>query len=235
MPVLTGRIDRRILINYRVAPECVSALLPEFLEPLIINGYASAGICLLRLKDVRVKGLPAFAGVSSENAAHRFLVRFRGSDERYGVYIPRRETNSLLNVFVAGKLFSWPHYPADFQVEEGRELCVCMSSDDGLSKLNIKASRCDHFPADSMFDSFADASRWFQRCSIGISPSETAGRFISTELKTKTWTMSPLKITALKSSYFDNKTMFPADALHFDNALLMEGIEHEWVNSQMWL
>jgi hypothetical protein len=52
LPVLDGIIDRRILVNYRVKPEVVKALLPPHLDPWVINGYASAGICLLRLKNV---------------------------------------------------------------------------------------------------------------------------------------------------------------------------------------
>lgn len=37
MPVLNGIIDRRILINYRVKPDLVKALLPPHLEPLCWN------------------------------------------------------------------------------------------------------------------------------------------------------------------------------------------------------
>ena len=107
LPALDGIIDRRILINYRVTPEVVKALLPPHLEPLIVNGYASAGICLIRLKDIGVKHTPSFFRINSENAAYRFLVRWKkcGQDGP-GVYIPRRNTDSWLNVFVAGRLFS---------------------------------------------------------------------------------------------------------------------------------
>ena len=67
MPVLNGIIDRRMLINYRVHPYVVKALLPEHLDPLIINGFASAGICLLRLKNIGVKHSPSFLRITSEN------------------------------------------------------------------------------------------------------------------------------------------------------------------------
>lgn len=32
----------------------------------------------------------------------------------------------------------------------------------------------------------------------------------------------------IKSSYFENEAMFPKGSVHFDNALLMTNIEHEW-------
>ena len=120
LPVLNGIIDRRILINYRINPEVVKSLLPPHLDPLIINGYASGGICLLRLKNIGLKYSLSFSRITSENAAHRFLITYRkGKEIVKGVYIPRRDTDSQLNVLLAGKLFSWPHYPAVFEVEEG--------------------------------------------------------------------------------------------------------------------
>jgi hypothetical protein len=76
MPVLGGWIDRRILVNYRVNPEVVQKLLPPHLEPLIVKGYASGGICLLRLRGLGVTHSPALLRINSENAAHRSCSSF---------------------------------------------------------------------------------------------------------------------------------------------------------------
>src|SRR5688500_4104464 len=105
LPAVNGLIDRRSLINHRVRPAVVKKLLPAHLEPLVINGYASAGICLLRLKNIGIKHSPQFLRITSENAAHRFLVTYteNGSTVQ-GVYIPRRDTDSMLNVLLAGKM-----------------------------------------------------------------------------------------------------------------------------------
>lgn len=46
LPVMNGIIDRRILINYRVKPEVIKALLPSHLEPLIVNGYGAKALKL---------------------------------------------------------------------------------------------------------------------------------------------------------------------------------------------
>src|SRR5688572_21828315 len=111
LPVLDGIIDRRILLNYRVNPKVIKSLLPHHLDPIVINGYASACICLLRLKNIGIKYSLPFLRITSENAAHRFLIKWiDNGKEMHGVYIPRRDTDSVLNVWLAGKLFSWPHY-----------------------------------------------------------------------------------------------------------------------------
>lgn len=233
LPVLNGTIDRRILINYRIVPSAVKSLLPPHLEPLIINGYASGGICLLRLKDIGLKHSPSFLRITSENAAHRFLVTFKKDGRiRNGVFIPRRDTDSILNVLLAGRIFSWPHFSAIFQVgEEHGKYSVSMKSKDGHTRLKVDAQSTDCFPSDSMFGSLEHASSCFRCCPIGISPSMKPNEFKSIELVTKTWNVKPLLVHSLKSSYFEDRSLFPHDAIHFDNALLMEEIEHEWLSS----
>jgi hypothetical protein len=232
LPVLNGTIDRRILINYRVKPEVVRALLPSHLEPIIVNGYASAGICLLRLRNIGIKHSPSFLRITSENAAHRFLVKYKEGDKAvHGVYIPRRDTDSMLNVMLAGKLFSWPHYTASFEVAEANgNYAVKMRSKDDHSALQVDAHVTDVFPAGSMFDSIDHASACFHDCPVGVSPSTKPGIFKTIQLKTKSWAVKPLKVRSLKSSYFEDQSLFPAGAIVFDNALLMEGIEHEWLS-----
>jgi hypothetical protein len=230
LPTLDGIIDRRILINFRVDPAVVQPLLPSHLEPLVINGYASAGICLLRLRNIGLKYTPSFLRITSENAAHRFLVKKTQSGQcTSAVYIPRRDTDSNLNVVFAGKLFSWPHYKANFNVTEGAgKYNVAMDSGDGNSSLKVSATLSDSFPSDSMFDSMSHASSCFKDCSLGISPSLSAGSFKSIELRTQSWSVRSLDVESLHSAFFENESIFPIGSIRFDNALLMEGIQHEW-------
>ena len=231
LPVLNGVIDRRILLNYKVLPGIAAKLLPSGLEPIVINGYASAGICLLRLKNIGVRGTPSCARISSENAAHRFLVRSTESGKvAYGVYIPRRDTDSVLNVVLAGQMFSWPHYHASFQTEESNgRYHVTMKSNDGHATVEVRARIAETFPSASMFRSLDDASATFCKSSTGLSPSRTGGKLKSIRLQTRTWQVKPLEVEHLYSSYFEDRTVFPEGSIQFDNGLLMEGIEHEWL------
>ena len=77
----------------------------------IFKGKAIVGICLIRLKNIKLKGLPDFMGVSSENGAHRIAVDWDEEGEtREGVYIPRRDTSLRLNTILGGRLFPGKHY-----------------------------------------------------------------------------------------------------------------------------
>src|SRR5690242_19368002 len=99
LPVIRGLIDRRILVNYRVEPDVLATLLPAPFRPQEINGWGIAGICLIRLRDVRPGGWPAWVGIRSENAAHRIAVEWdEAGAVRRGVYVLRRDSDSLLNI-----------------------------------------------------------------------------------------------------------------------------------------
>jgi hypothetical protein len=230
LPVLSGIIERRILINYRVDPDVIRKILPYPLKPIIIGGYASAGVCLLKLRDIGLKYTPGFLKINSENAAHRILVQWHeGGQVRCGVYIPRRDTDSKLNVWLAGKVFAWPHYPAQFETEEHNgNYFVSVQSNDHHTNVLVRAKAGGIFPSDSMFRSMEHASDCFQQCSIGYSPSMEPGHYKQMQLKTTGWTVKPLDIQELSSSFFEDTAIFPQGTITFDNALLMENIPHEW-------
>src|SRR5215216_6534259 len=107
IPKIKGVIKRRLLINFRAAPEVIQPLLPYPFRPKLHNGWAMVGICLIRLEHIRPVALPGFLGLSSENAAHRIAVQWNDADGtlREGVYIPRRDSSSRLNQLAGGRLF----------------------------------------------------------------------------------------------------------------------------------
>ena len=96
VPAVEGIIERRLLVNYRIAPGALAGLLPAPFRPKLVGGYAIAGICLIRLASVRPRGLPAGLGLRSENAAHRIVVEWDADGRSHdGVYIPRRDSDSV--------------------------------------------------------------------------------------------------------------------------------------------
>jgi hypothetical protein len=160
VPRIQGIIDRRILANYRVDPAAIAPLLPPPFRPQRFAGHAIAGICLIRLRQIRPRGVPAFFGLSSENAAHRIAVEWDdGGETRRGVYIPRRDSSSRLNALAGGRLFPGVHHHASFTVRETRDhLDVSVRSDDGGSRVSIDAAVATRLPSGSVFPDLGAAS-----------------------------------------------------------------------------
>lgn len=234
IPVMCGVIDRRILANYRVAPEYLQKLLPAPFRPQLVDGWGIAGICLIRLKKVRPRFFPLPIGLSSENAAHRIAVEWdEGGQLRQGVYVPRRDTNSLLNVIAGGRLFPGVHHHARFDVrEEHNRLSVEMTSHDGQAHILIRGQVAQQWSPGSVFPALDAASKFFQQGSLGYSPASNTDQFDGLELRTKNWHVEPLAVAEIQSSFFDDTRQFPSGTVKFDCALLMRNIDHEWHSRQ---
>jgi hypothetical protein len=230
IPVLRGVIDRRILVNYRVEPAVLAPLLPAPFRPKLVHGFGMVGICLIRLHGVRPRFVPSGLGISSENAAHRTAVVWdENGTTREGVYVRRRDTNSRLNAWAGGWLFPGIHHHARFTVEETADhFHVALRSDDSVTSMSVRGRLTDKLPASSVFRSLEEASAFFQGGSLGYSATSDPTRFQGLELHCEKWQVMPLEVEEVRSSFFEDESLFPKDSIAFDNALLMRGIAHEW-------
>lgn len=230
IPVVSGLIERRILVNYCADREVVRSMLPAPFRPKTVHGFGVVGICLIRLSELRPAHVPRWLGVASENAAHRIAVEWddRGS-VREGVYIPRRDTNSKWNRLVGGRLFPGIHHCADFRVEETvREICVSLRSVEDQTHVAVRGSICEQLPVSSIFQTMEQASNFFKAGSLGYSATRDCHRLEGLELRCRSWRVEPLEVTELRSSLFDDEAIFPSGSIEFDCALVMRNIEHEW-------
>src|SRR5260221_7219773 len=212
IPTLQGTIDRRLLVNYRVDPDSLQKLLPDPFRPKRIHGMGIAGICLIRLKQLRPRALPALLGFSSENAAHRIAVEWEEHGQhREGVYIPRRDTSSQFNILIGGILFPGVHHHASFQVREEDEFfSVHLASDDGESRVTVEAHVASHLPEHSIFASLEEASAFFEHGSRGYSVTREAGRIESLELRFSTLHVAPLPAAKAQAKFFYDPPRWPS-------------------------
>lgn len=229
-PVIQGIIDRRILANYRIEPNVLQKHLPAPFRPKLVNGWGIAGVCLIRLMETRPRFIPAGFGFSSENAAHRIAVEWDKEGQTHqGVYVPRRDTSSRLNSAIGGRVFTGVHHHAHFTVnEQNSHYSVKLDSDDNTLHMHIKAQETDTFPTTSVFPSLQAVSDFFEAGSLGYSPAKGDTHFDGLELDSFRWQVSPLDVTHIASSFFDDGELFPAGSIQFDCALLMQNIPHQW-------
>ena len=230
LPKVHGTIKRRLLINYRVDPAVMSRHLPAPFRPKLHNHSAIAGICLIRLEDIRPRRFPAAFGLSSENAAHRVAVVWddrAGSHE--GVYIPRRDTGSLVNHLAGGRLFPGEHQRARFHVtEQAQRIALHMRSADGEVEVDVVARTDAQLSATSHFATVGEASAFFEGGGIGYSVTKSGNRLDGVVLKTDSWQVEPLAVERAYSTYFEDRERFPAGSICFDCGLMMRNVAHDW-------
>ena len=222
-PAIRATMQRRILVNYRLPPKAVGAMLPPPFRPHLVHGHGIAGICLIRLGDVRPAGLPPALGITTENAAHRIAVEWDTPDGPVtGVYIPRRDTSSPVAALLGGRAFPGWQHRADFRVEEGAgSYRIDVSSRDGRVGITVAAHEAGALPTDSVFASIDDASAFFRCAPLGYAATPAAGVFDGVALATHDWAIAPLRLDELRSSMFD-------DVAVPDSAFLMAGVDTTW-------
>ncbi|MEO6228789.1 MAG: DUF2071 domain-containing protein [Ferruginibacter sp.] len=227
IPTIQGLIDRRVLVNFTVDPDVIQKIIPGPFRPKIYKEKAIVGICLIRLKHIRPKGLPNFVGISSENGAHRIAVEWTENGEiKEGVFIPRRDTSSYFNSLAGGRIFPGRHYHAKFDVKEKNgNYHIAFKSSDGTT-ISVDGNKTDRLNSNSIFEDLDEASKFFENGDLGYSPN--GDNFDGLLLKTFNWKVEPLDVTAVQSSFFEDENIFSNGSVQFDNALLMTQINHEW-------
>jgi hypothetical protein len=231
LPVIEGNIKRRILINYQIKPQEAMELLPNPFRPKLIKGKAIMGICLIRLENIRPSYLSWLkCGITSENAAHRIAVEWEeNSISKEGVYIFRRDTNSLLNHLGGGKIFPGEHKRSKFIISEiDKEIDFKMISNDGEAEVKFKGWETDNLPSSSVFNTMEEISRFFRGGSDGYSPTKKGNCLQGMCLVTHTWNMIPLHIETLDTTYFNNILQIPQHTVNVDSVVIMRDISHQW-------
>ena len=231
IPVITGTIKRRLLINFRADPAVIQPILPPPFRPKLYHGFSLVGICLIRLEQMRPSGWPKVLGFSSENAAHRIAVVWKdpAGVEREGVFIPRRDTDALINRLAGGRVFPGEHNPARFFVADmDGHVELSMESLDGSVSVKVIGDEVDTLPASCCFSSLAEASAFFEGGSLGYSVTRDSTRLDGLLLRTLDWRVRALSLSYVHSSFFSDRLRFGPDSIQFDHALIMRDLVHEW-------
>jgi hypothetical protein len=229
-PPMVGVAARRLLVNYRTDPEATARLVPAPLRPQIANGWAVAGICLIRLVRLRPRHVPRVLGLRSENAAHRIAVeRDTPGGIATGVYIPRRDSGALVNVVIGGRLFPGRHHRARFDTgETSRDLRVGFASADGTVSARVQVGTTGQWTGSRLFADLDEASAFFRQGAVGYSATDDGRCLDGLELRSSTWRVEPVEIRAAESTFFDDPTRFPAGSATLDCALLMRNVPVTW-------
>ena len=231
LDTIHGLIDRRILLNYRIDPAALQRVLPTPFRPHLYRGNGIGGVCMIRFKALRPAGLPAWLGLGSENAAHRFAVEWEQDGERReGVFIPRPRHELLVQQKprrpgISGHLSSQPvrrarngrlRRPAHPATGRHAGNYVCGPP----HRQGCQPTACSR--------RWNEASAFFSLGATGYSATHAAGHYHGMELRSLNWSVLPLEIDEARSRFFDDTDRFPAGTIELDCALLMRQIEHEW-------
>lgn len=221
LDTIHGTIERRILLNYCIAPEALRRVLPAPFRPKLYRGYGIGGVCMIRFGGLRRRGVPLWLGMKSENAAHRIAVEWQQDGALHeGVFIPRRDTNSWFNKTLGGTAFPGIFNRSRFKSrEDGGRIEVEIAREDGDEEIAFAGSRADLIARDSVFATVTEAAEFFSLGATGYSATWRAGHYHGMELHSLNWRIEPLKIEMARSRFFDDAQRFAPGEVKADCAL----------------
>jgi len=224
---ITGTMARRLLVNWRIPLDAARRALPARVRPSAINGHAIAGLCLVRLTQMRFPGMPAWAGLASENLAIRMGVEWDAPQGlRKAVLIFRRETGSAVNAFVGARIRFGIHHRGTFHVhDDGTSVAIRARGTNYRHSLSVRVRPADHIPATSIFDGMPQVETFFRSGECGYSPAAEPGMWDGIRLRLHHWDLQPMEIGHARSSLMDD--LFDGQA-RVDSAYIMRNIEHTW-------
>ncbi len=230
LDTIHGTIDRRILLNYRFDAGALQKVLPPPFRPKLYRGHGIGGVCMIRFKALRPRLAPAWLGMGSENAAHRFAVEWEQDGEsKEGVFIPRRDTNSWFNKQLGGRVFPGIFQRSRFEGEETADsIALQVVRADGTAEISFAGHIAGALPASSLFPSPEAAAGFFSLGATGYSATRVEGHYHGMDLHSQNWSVTPLAIDVAQSCFFDDAARFPPGTAELDCALLMRGIQHQW-------
>lgn len=211
-------IRRRLLLNYRVDPGVAASLLPDGFRPLLVDGSAVAGICMIGLESIRPAWITPRCGVSSENATHRMAVEWDdGGVTHTGVFIFERCSSAAFPAVFGGRLFPGVHRRASFTTaEEGDRFAASM---DDVIDAEVVVTDAWH---SSLFPRLEDASRFYRDGRIGWSLRHDGVSVEALAFDAERWTAEAAEVSHVRSSFFD---ALPAGSATFDHALVMRDLD----------
>ena len=232
---MTGTMARRMLVNWRIEPEAARRVLPGVVRPKLVDGYAIAGLCLVRLERMRLAYWPPWIGLASENVAARMGIEWDSpTGLRQGVLIFRRDTASRSNAFFGPHFGYGVHSPAAISVNTapGR-IDIAMASGDGFHTADLSASDAPAIMPGSLFGTLEQAATFFRGGECGYSPTDRPGHWHGVGLRLGRWDLVPMAIRRARSSWIES--WFGAAAT-LDSAFIMRNIEHTWrhIGSEEW-
>jgi hypothetical protein len=135
-----------------------------------------------------------------------------------------------INHLGGGRVFPGEHHRASFDVQEtGDRITLAMRSAGGNVEVRVSGQVTATLPPGSVFRTVKEASDFFEPGAVGYSTTARGDRLDGIMLKTHAWSVEPLTVDQAHSSYFEDRSLFPAGSIAFDCALLMRNIGHEWL------
>jgi hypothetical protein len=221
--------DTSLVLTYAAPKEALAPLLPPCLTPdTFQDRWAFVAAAMVKTKDLRPKGFPAFMGNDFVLTGYRIFVRYTTSQGKRlrGLYILRSETDKPRMSFFGNILTHYNYKTTDINFTTNDSVLSVVSS---RSKLKVIADLDDRqdipLPAGSPFQEWKEARRFAGPLPFTFTYNDSTKEVLIIEGVREDWTPRPVKVIHHESGFIDQLNLNP---IVLANAFVIKNIPYYW-------
>jgi hypothetical protein len=219
--------ETSLVLTYALPVERLIPALPTCLKPdSFKDKWGFIAIALVKTKDLRPKGFPAFLGKDFILAGFRVFVRYESkTGKKYrGLYILQSETDKKL-MAIAGNFFTHYNYKAtdiSWQHTNGKHLIVSERSGFNIAVNTIGEA---DLPSGSPFSDWKEARRFAGPLPFTFTWKEVEKKLLIVEGVRENWHPAPVEVMYAEIPFLKERGF--GDAI-LANAFIIENIPYWW-------
>jgi len=213
--------EHSLVLTFAVPKNEIKDLLPPCLEPdTFRDEWAFVAVALVKTKDLRPKGFPAFMGNNFFLVGYRIFVRYTNNQGKRlrGLYILRSETNKKKMSFL-GNIFTHYRYittPIQFDKYNFSSPQIAIKISD-----NENAA----LPGNSPFATWQEARRFAGPLPFTFSYNEKKKEVLIIEGVRENWTPRPVAVLKHDIAFLQEMKL---NGMVLANAFMIENIPYYW-------
>ncbi|WP_343303122.1 DUF2071 domain-containing protein [Chitinophaga niabensis] len=214
--------EHSLVLTFAVPKNEIKDLLPPCLEPdTFQDEWAFIAVALVKTKDLRPKGFPAFMGNDFFLIGYRIFVRYTNNKGKRlrGLYILRSETNKKKMAFL-GNIFTHYRY-----ITTAIQFSKQHISSPGLTISINTGNDNTALPTGSPFSTWQEARRFAGPLPFTFSYNEKKKEVVIIEGVRENWTPRPVEVLTHDIAFLKEIKL---NGLILANAFMIEDIPYYW-------
>jgi hypothetical protein len=221
--------ETSLVLTYAVPREAVIPLLPECLAPdTFQDQWAFVAAAMVKTKDLRPKGFPAYLGNDFILTGYRVFVRYTTSQGKRlrGLYILRSETDKPRMSFF-GNIFTHYNYrTTDIDFTANNSVLNVKSVQSGLNVIvDMNQANAIPLPVGSPFHEWKEARRFAGPLPFTFTYDAATKKVLIIEGVREDWTPRPVRVLHHESGFINQLNIQPTILA---NAFVIENIPYYW-------
>lgn len=229
---MVGRIDRCLLLSYRVPAAAVESLVPRGLDLVTLEArgerWAFWNIVVCHIEAMRPAFMPASLGVTYHHAAYRLRVRASTSEgELSGVYFVRSDCDDGLITLAGDFLSDFRFHKAEIFSRASTDRFVAeVRGEDAEAGLSVEADLAGSatLAPGSVFPSLENARDFLKYEPMGLAVADESVRLAEVQRTESQWRERAVRVTKMHSEFLRARS--PGAELEL--ATWVEPIDYRW-------